>query len=224
MSFPRPDDDERLPASWGEAWRADEASQSEVLGAYLRFSRRRRAAAPAAFVQIARWVLVGVSIGAGSVYAATAVPRLLQGAPAVAPALSAAPAPPASPPEKRGVVHEVAAPSMPEPPVVERAQPAPPTGSAVVSERWQRAARGLRGEDFESAHAALDELAHDGDRAQRESARLVQAQLFISQGQAERARTLLEELRSSARSVLVQQKAAKLLQQIDAAPPSTRSF
>ena len=221
----RPEEDE-LPPSWGEAWRSNEPSPSEIRGAYLRFSRRRREAAPATFLQVGRWVLVGVFIGVGSVYAAVGVPRLLERTPPVAPAPSAARAPAALPRQALGVLPEVAAPSAVEPPASapERIEQARPSASAALREQWQRAARGMRGQDFESAHAALEELANEGDDAQRESARLVQAQLFISQGRRDLAKPLLQELRASARAPSVQQKADKLLLQIDAAPPARRSF
>lgn len=221
----RPDDDE-LPPNWGEAWRANEPSASEVRGAYLRFSRRRQRTAPATFLQVGRWVLVGVFIGVGSVYAAAGVPRLLDRTTAVASAPSAALPPAAAPRRALGVLPEVAAPSAVEPPAPApaRGEQARPPASAVAREEWQRAARGMRGQDFESAHAALEELANDGEDAQRESARLVQAQLLISQGRRDLAKPLLQELRASARAPSVQRKADKLLLQIDEAPPARRSF
>jgi hypothetical protein len=223
MSSHLPDEDE-LPPSWGEAWRSDEPSTSEVRSAYLRFSSRRRVGSPVTFLQVGRWVLVGVFIGVGSVYAAGGLPRLLERATPVAPAPSAARPPMAPARETPGVMPEIAASSTVEPPAPARSEPARPTASAIARERWQRAARGMRGEDFQSAQAALEELATDGDQAQRESARLVQAQLFISQGRQDLARPLLEQLRSSARAASVQQKADKLLLQIDEAPPARRSF
>jgi hypothetical protein len=223
MSSRLPDED-GFPPSWGEAWRSNEPSPSEVRSAYLRFSSRRRAGSPVTFLQVGRWVLVGVFIGVGSVYAAAGVPQLLERATPVAPAPSAAR--PSTAPARKvpGATPEVAAPSAVETPAPARSEPARPTASAVARERWQRAARGMRGEDFQSAQAALEELARDGDDAQRESARLVQAQLLIAQGRQDLARPLLEQLRSSARAASVQQKAGKLLSQMEAAPPARRSF
>lgn len=224
MSSPLPDED-GLPPSWGEAWRSDEPSPSEVRSAYLRFSSRRHTGAAASFLQIGRWVLVGVFIGVGSVYAAAAVPRLFERATLpVAPAPASAQPPTIPPREARDAVPEAAAPSVVQPPAPPRSEQARPTASAVAHERWQRVARGMRGEDYESAQVALEELATDGDHAQRESARLVQAQLLISQGRRDLAMPLLEELRASARAASVKQKADKLLLQIDEAPPAKRSF
>jgi hypothetical protein len=104
--------------------------------------------------------------------------------------------------------------------------PAPSSSSAAAAaarEEWQRAARGLRERDFETANRALEELAHSASGAERESAQLVQAQLLLSQGREADAANVLRMLSGSAHSPSVRQKSSELLKRVET-PPSQRSF
>ncbi len=82
----------------------------------------------------------------------------------------------------------------------------------------------LRERDFETANAALEELAQRGSSAERESAQIVQAQLLLSQGRESDAATLLRTLQASAHSASVRQKSTELLARINDSHPSQRSF
>lgn len=221
-------DDPPLPRALRETWADQAADSREVQRAYLRFLRRGRPARPRApALQIARWVLVGAVIGMGTVYAATGPLRLFGRSEEVvaryvqkpvattsdqrSPLL--APSPPAA--ESAAIV--------PQPPLPSSAV-APVTPAASTSEQWQRAARGLRERDFETANTALEELSRRGSNAERESAQLVQAQLLLSQGRESDAAKLLRSLRDSAHSPIVRQKSAELLARVNDSRPSQRSF
>jgi hypothetical protein len=212
-----------------EAWQADEPRPHEVRRAYRRFLNRRRSPnGRAGALPVVRWVLVGVVLGMGSVYAATQPLQLFASDPASGdgdasvrtPASKSsvrAGAPPgddASPAPARAV------------PSASQLNPVPslPTPSSSASEQWQRAARGLREKDFATADAALDELARQGSAAERESARLVRAQLLIAQGRDREASSALRELASSASSLSVKHKATALLTRMNESLPSRRSF
>lgn len=219
-------EDEPLPRVWVDAWRGYEVEPARVRRAYHRFlSERRPGRARATVLQIARWVLVGAVIGVGSVYAASGSLRLLEGASSKEPAAAPAPALVGSVQRSTSTspwAAPIGGPAQPEPHV----RPVPPLPAPVTStdEQWQRAARGLREKDFVTAQAALDDLSRRGSSSERESARLVQAQLLISRGRNEDAASTLRELRSFAQSPAVRQKASELLARISETPPSQRSF
>jgi hypothetical protein len=97
-------------------------------------------------------------------------------------------------------------------------------GAASDPELWQRAARSLRDKDFDGANAALADVVRNGSASERESARLVQAQVLLAQGRARDAELSLRELAASARSPKVRQKAAALLLTPQQNLPSERSF
>ena len=227
----RRSDGEPLSRPLLEAWHDQTADSREVQRAYLRFLRRRRPTrvrAPA--VQIARWIGVGAMIGVSSVYAATGSLRLLGRSEEVA--TQPAPSPVAATPSPRVALplsspHEaVSAAAVPPPPVpsVVSSAPAPAPPAASSDEPWQRAARGMRERDFETANSALEELARRGSDAERESAQLVRAQLLLSQGRESEGANLLLSLRTSARSATVRQKSAELLARVNEFRPSQRSF
>jgi hypothetical protein len=229
MSSRHPDS-ERLPRSLREAWQDQAADAGEVQRAYLRFLRWRRPARPRARVSpIARWILVGAVIGIGTVYAAESLRLLGRSEQVVVPRAS----PPAvtipssratlPPPSPREAVSVAIVPQPPLPLALGSAN-APATPAASTDEQWQRAARGLRERDFETANTALEELARRGSDGERESAQLVQAQLLLSQGRESDAATLLRSLRTSARSATVRQKSAELLARVNESRPSQRSF
>ena len=224
-------DRERLPHALLEAWQDQSADSREVQRAYLRFLRRRRPARPRAPVlQIARWVVVGAVIGISTVYAASGSLRWFGRSDEVF--VRRAPPPVAATPSSRAALPVVSpsaavpAPIVPQPPLPSAVSgapaPAPPTASS--NEQWQRAARGLRERDFETANTALEELARRGSEAERESAQLVQAQLLLSQGRESDAANMLRSLRASARSATVRQKSAELLARMNESRPSQRSF
>jgi hypothetical protein len=230
MSSRHPDG-EQLPQALRQAWQDQAADSRAVQRAYLRFLRRRRPArsrAPA--LQIARWILVGAVIGIGTVYAATGALRLLGRNDEVVvrrvlPPVAATPSPRATSPlpSPREAVSAAIVP-QPSLPVAFSSASAPATPVASTSEQWQRAARGLRERDFETANTALEELARRGSNGERESAQLVQAQLLLSQGRESDAAELLRSLRTSARSATVRQKSAELLARVNESRPSQRSF
>ena len=227
MSSRHPDD-EPLPRALVEAWHDQAASTSQVQRAYLRFLRRRPPARlRVTALQVSRWILVGVVIGMGSVYAATGPLRLLVRSEDVVVMRTLKPAP-TRPTEPA----PLAVPSPVDAPIVPVVPPPPPVSGVAIaptpatstSEPWQRAARGLRERDFETASAALEELARRGTSAERESAQLVQAQLLLSQGRESDAVSLLRTLRATADSASVRQKSAELLARVNESRPSQRSF
>jgi len=219
-------DDEPLARDWVEAWRGDTADSARMRRAYLRFLQPQTARRRVPTLQVASWVLLGVAIGMGSLYAATGPllplwqrePPAVTHAPPPAKVIATNPQPPlplAAPPAASAEA-EVAAPSPP-------ANPASLASAAAAREQWQRAARGLRERDFETANRALEELASHASGAERESAQLVQAQLLLSQGREADAVSVLRTLQASARSPSVRQKSAELLARVEARP-SQRSF
>jgi len=220
-----------LPLALLEAWQDQAADSRQVQRAYLRFLRRRRPVrARAPGLQIARWILVGALIGIGTVYAATGPLRRFGRSEEVvvrraSPPVAASPSPRtalplASPRES------ASAPVVPQPPLPSAVNGAvaPAALAASTNAQWQRAARGLRERDFETANTALEELARQGSNTERESAQLVQAQLLLSQGREDEAANLLRSLRTSARSATVRQKSAELLARVNESRPSQRSF
>jgi hypothetical protein len=230
MSLRHPDG-EQLPRSLREAWQDQAANSREIQRAYLRFLRRRRPVrGRAPMLQIARWILVGAVIGIGTVYAATGSLRLFgRSEPVVVrrvlPPAVTTPSPrvalPLPSPREATSATIVPQPSLPLAPSFAGA---PATPAASTNEQWQRAARGLRERDFETANTALEELARRGSDAERESAQLVQAQLLLSQGRESDAASMLRSLRTSARSATVRQKSAELLARMNESRPSQRSF
>jgi hypothetical protein len=230
MSSRHPDD-ERLSRALVEAWHDQAADSSQVQRAYLRFLRKRQPARlRATALQVSRWILVGVALGMGTVYAATGPLRLLGRSQDVVVMRTLKPAPTTL--AGRVPLPVPSSVDAPIAPVVALTLPQPstsgsltlPTPAASSSEQWQRAARGLRERDFETANAALEELARRGTSAERESAQLVQAQLLLSQGRESDAVSLLRTLRASADSASVRQKSAELLARVNESRPSQRSF
>lgn len=227
VSSPLPED-VRLPAAFVQAWRDDVASASEVRRAYARFLQRRPRRGRVPALQIAGWVLAGMLLGMGGVYAATGGPW--KGLNALKPAVSVAPPRERSP---RRDAPRVAVEASEEPGAAPTALPssrpvaaagAHPSPSAATNEHWQRAARGLRDRDFDSASAALLELEAHAGRAERETAQLVRAQLLLSQGRSSAGRSLLRALQSSALSPTVRQKATLLVERAEGSDAAQRSL
>lgn len=218
-------DDEALPRVWVDTWRGEQTDPARVRGAYRRFLREsgpRAGRAP--WLLATRWVLVGIALGMGSVYAASGPLHLLGNEPArVEPAR-----PHAAPPThgaRREPTNVFAPPLEPaQPELRDNAVPSPAAPAPAASEQWQRAARGLRDKDFTTAQAALEDLARHGSSTERESARLVQAQLLVSQGRTEEAAGMLRDLQRSAQSSAVRTKASQLLSRLNENRPSQRSF
>jgi hypothetical protein len=222
-----PPDDEPLSRGWIDAFRGDSADTGQVRRAYLRFLQRSRPARRrASALQVAGWVLAGVLLGMSSVYAATGPLRLwwqpqpLAERHAALPPAVTTPNPQPTLPQKSAV--DAMAPVASAQALLP-AVPSAPSAAAAAREEWQRAARGLRERDFETANRALEELARRASGAERESAQLVQAQLLLSQGREADAVTLLRALSGSAHSPSVRQKASELLKRVES-PPSQRSF
>jgi hypothetical protein len=219
-------EDEALPRVWVDAWRSDVADATRIRGAYRRFLRENGPMpGRTPWLLVARWVLLGVAIGMGSVYAATGPLHLLGSEPAHTEPASPQKTAPARA-TRREPTNVVAAPLTQPDEAEPRSDVASPSAAPVAStsEQWQRAARGLRDRDFATAQAALEELAHHGSVSERESARLVQAQLLVSQGHTEEAAGILRELQGSAQSSAVRSKARELLSHLVENRPSQRSF
>jgi len=239
VSSGRPDDGE-LPRALVDAWRAERREPMGLDRAYLRFQSRARPELFRAKAPVLRWVLLGVAIGMGSVYAATgAVTWLERSSRHNAAAMHDArterprrphnvgtvqPEPPSEPAEPPASKEPVGEPTGVVPPARGSATvPGAPAVSSGVSEQWQRAARSLRERDFQTAQDALAELSRTSSGAERESASLVQAQLLFVQGREAEAIAILQSLRAAAKLPSVQQKAAELLAR-KSGLPSQRSF
>jgi len=224
-------EDSALPAAIVQAWRDDQASEGDVRRAYLRFLRRRPARGRVPVFQIAGWMLAGMLLGMSGVYAATARPfkglwfssTLLADRPEPPPERAFRRAAPSLAPQPSG--EPAAAPSA-RPGSAERAAAAPSRGlpTPAPTENWQRAARGLRERDFDTVSDALAELEASGGPAERDAAQLVRAQLLLSQGRDDEARSLLGNLQNGAHSANVRQKARELFARINQAGVSQRSF
>ena len=219
MSSDRSEDD-ALSRVWVEAWQADVAEPLRVRRAYQRCLASRSRVGDAGFRSApllgARWVLLGIVVGASSLFAASRASDWLAPAPPAVRAPSSAPA--LQPPgQANGLTTSTAPPALlsadePKalPPAAQSASPRA-IGAASEPELWQRAARGLRDEDFDSANAALADLIRQGTTSERESARLVQAQVLLAQGRGQEAELLLRELASTGQSAKVRQKSRELL-------------
>jgi hypothetical protein len=81
-----------------------------------------------------------------------------------------------------------------------------------ADDAWQRAARGLREQNFASANGALLELEAAPQAADRDAARLTRAQLLLATQQHDAARELLAELSANADSPSTRDKARRLLE------------
>ncbi|HKY38331.1 MAG TPA: hypothetical protein VJN18_20450 [Polyangiaceae bacterium] len=221
----------QLPPAVVRAFRDDQPLASELDRAYVKFLRRRRGRVGSSPLVVARWLIAGMALGIGVVYAATDGPWRALGR------RSSAPTPPAA----QSTARRVSSPASSSPRSVASIFPIAPsragsTGAASVASapgsaapaktraQWQRAARGLREQDFESADAALDELEAQGDAAEREAARLVRAQLLLSQGRRGEALPLLRALQATAESGSVRSKASELLAASKEGSSSQRSF
>jgi hypothetical protein len=177
-------------------------------------------------------MLAGMLLGMGGVYAATGRPfkglwfssTMLAERPDLPPGRALRRNAASAAPEASG--EPAAPPSAPPGSAVERAAAAPSRGlpAPAPSENWQRAARGLRERDFDTVGAALAELEARGGPAEREAAQLVRAQLLLSQGREDEARSLLGGLQNGARSPNVRQKASELFARINQSGVSQRSF
>jgi hypothetical protein len=183
-----------------------------------------------------RWVLLGLAIGVGSVQAATLALRSWKSMSAVNHLMASPSAKsvrrivipesaPLAPPREETPESAPLAPPREEPP--SDSDPSPARGGKaarpVRSERWKRAAEGLRDGDLTRADVALGELVRSGSSDEREAAQLARAQVLLRQGQSEEAERLLRSLQSSARSPLVRSQAAELLTR-QTRLPSRRSF
>jgi hypothetical protein len=94
----------------------------------------------------------------------------------------------------------------------------------LEGELWQRAARSLREKNFDAANAALADVIRNGSASERESARLVRAQVLLAEGRTREAELSLSELVASARSPKVRQKSRELLLTMRENLSSERSF
>lgn len=222
---------ERPVATLSRAWRTAEPDDATVDRAYLRFLRHRRplrARQPG--WHIAGWVAVGMLLGMSSLYAATAKPWRKLGGSAQAPARTHADAPEKSARvTPRLAAVPVAAPVVPSSSPGATGEPRDngtphPDPAAATRESWQRAAQSMRERDFATAGEALRRLSEQGTEAERESARLVRAQLLLSQGQRAEAFELASALAMSAKTASIRHKASELANEARKSSPSQRSF
>lgn len=210
-------------------WQADQASDLDIQRAYVRFLGRGRAKRRSPALVAAGWVLAGMLLGMGSLYAATvAVPLLFQPAPSASESLAGAASPkvepgPAESPQNTPSA-PVVAPAEPAASSTPRRASSEPIPAPSAPEEWQRVSRAMRDHDYARAEAALDQLEPGASGNEREAAQLVRAQLLLKQGRVREATVLLQALQASARSPSVRQKAAELLAVPKNSVPSQRSF
>lgn len=220
------------PRALIEAWREEPLDAARLQRAFSRFRHKSATSARRPAALLMRWVTFGVAIGMGSVYAASTSLRP-SGFGTAAPAATSAPKPAPVVARPRtatqpgpALLDQPALPSSfiaPQPAEDRLQAPVPVPAPVASSEQWTRTARGLREGDFESANVALSELARRGSDADRESALLVQAQVFLSQGKTADAMDLLRRLQASAKSPSIRSKSAELLARATGLP-SARSF
>jgi hypothetical protein len=230
MSSPQPEGPV-VSKALAEAWQRSIPGDAEVARAYARFlARRARPRLPARLVVL--WLVTGMLMGMGTLYAAGAVPRSLFGASAP-PRVAAAPV--ASAPTARAAAASRAS-AMPSAVQSTPATPGAAASSArsvaarelvrqaATAESWQRVAQGLRESDLGASDEALLKLSRQGSSADRETAKLVRAQVLMRVGRAAEARALLVELSDGATLATTRSKAAFLLSQLSLAASSHRSF
>jgi len=208
-----------LPPTLAAAWRAEQPNDVEVRRAYMRFLNKPLASKSPAVLVALGWMLAGMLLGVGSLFAASSAGLRIfeRGAPSaeVAPAASVAitppavillqaPALPAAPSAATSALNR--APEAEHPPRPATVTPAP----ASEPEQWRNVARAMREHDYHAADSALSELEGRGG-SQAEAAQLVRAQLLLSQGRSSEAEVLLRALQTSAASPSVREKSAELL-------------
>jgi hypothetical protein len=229
-------DEPVVPPALVQAWRDACENQAQARQAYAKFSVRRGARRPVTLIAVAGWIIAGMLLSVGSLYAASAAPWPslgLESTPGVLearptkiprsadrhtkPKLSASPAVAIAP-----------SPSPPTSVVGGKAPALAPGASAEATigapEQWQRAARGLREGDFAGANAALRALTNQTSGAEREAALLALAQLLLGHQQSAEALPLLRALQASARSSSVRRKASELLSRREESGAAERSF
>jgi hypothetical protein len=214
-----------IPKTLADAWKQRAADEGAVTRAYARFLGRRTPPKPALSSALG-WLVAGMLIGVGTLHAANRVASWqsrstssppTEGGRRVTPPAPRVGAPPSSSLEAPSGV--LPADSAASPSARPRSVP-----KAPAAESWQRVARGMRESDLETADDALLKLSHQGSQAEREVAKLVRAQVLMRQGKTPEARILLDELGKGAASTATRDKAARLLDQLEAALPSQRSF
>jgi len=233
MSSLKPDELPPVSRELARAFRDDETGEAELQSAYLKFLQKRPVSRRTHPLQVLGWIMAGMLLGMGSLYAASATwrpmgfswsqdeRRLAKGAEPQPTARAPVFAP----------AGEAAEPALPVPRASAAPAPAAPgpaasasTAAAAARESWQRAAQGLREQDFDTANDALLKLAQQGTSNEREAAQLVRAQLLLSQGRTADAQAELLRLERSARSESVRLKAGELLSAARKSMPSERSF
>jgi hypothetical protein len=177
------------------------------------------------------WLVAGMLLGMGSLFAATAIPLLLPGTGRTKTPSGVEPRPNekevpraygARPRPTASAAEPVTSSSAPVP--VEAPETPFRAFSAAERESWQRVAGALRNSDLEEAHSALLRLSRQGSEADREVARLVRAQVLLRQGREFEARAVLQELSQRGISEATRRKAASLLERIVPVAPPHRSF
>lgn len=217
-----------LPKSLVDAWRAARPVDSELQRGYSRFLRRRK---PRRSVAIwGRWVVGGVLLGAGLAQAATSLPwrawarteverpapperaREPVKASSIAPQPSLPVAPSAEPASALPAeVSQARAPRKVDVPQAAAPATSPSAATFHVQEQWRLAADGLRTGNTTQAERALLELERTARGGEREAALLARAQLLVRTGREDEAIRIATELDRSASSSVVQGKARELL-------------
>jgi len=229
MSSRRPEGSPISPAL-ARAWRRSGPSTARLAQAYTHFLGRG-ASRSRGMGTVVVWLLAGMLLGMGSLFAATAIPRLLPGAGGTKSPSGVQPRPNekevsraygARPRTTASAAEPVTSSNAPVP----SAAPETPLRafSAAERESWQRVAGALRNSDLEEADAALLKLARQGSEADREVARLVRAQVLLRQGRELEARAVLQALSQPGISEATRRKAASLLERTVPVTPPHRSF
>lgn len=227
MSSPRRDQSPFAPALV-RAFHQDTPSEAELTRAYARFLQRRSRRRQRSRLQVPLGIAAGMLLGLGSLYAATSVP--LRWWSFGRPHVDRSYVEPAGAPDARRQAAERALPPPNAPAPAVTAVPSSAAGrgvtpaASIARESWERAARGLRERDLAAADDALQKLAQQGEVSEREKAQLVRAQLLLSQGRGDEARSLLDELSRHGGSPALRAKAATLLGSLQRSTDSHRSF
>jgi hypothetical protein len=229
-------DEPVVPPALVHAWRDACENQAQARQAYAKFSVRRGARRPVTLIAVAGWIIAGMLLSVGTLYAASTAPWPSRGLPATPRVLEARLAKIARSANRQPMRKLSGQPALAIAPSPSRPTPVPgggnpplaPAESAAATvaapEQWQRAARGLRDGDFAGANAALRALTNQTSGAEREAAQLALAQLLLSHQQSAQALPLLRALQASARSSSVRRKATELLSRREESGASERSF
>jgi hypothetical protein len=222
MSLPTIDEPV-VPQPLVQVWRESCENKAQARHAYAQFVRRGARSRVNGLAAVG-WLLAGMLLSMGSLYAADGAPlrwlgigvtaRLPEARQALAQAHGPGPLQASVPVPSAAVV--TPAPSLPAVEPAPRSEPkvgpaVSGTAKTFAPEQWQRVARALRERDFASADTALRALTARTTGDEREAAQLAHAQLLLSNGHDAAALSLLHSLQQSAGSSSVRRKSGELL-------------